>query len=151
MATKAMTKNQEEEGFLERLGKRLDNASVWHKRVLAVAAIIATIGGALATINASIENAFNAHIENHTQEIVERIESNSDSISRILSETEEIRMDTLRVQLLEYIYNEPSAHDSILKLAYTYFVEYNGDWVMTDKFKEWAEAEHVNIPFDLTH
>lgn len=152
MATKATTKElQEDEGFLERLGKRLDNASIWHKRLLGVFAIIATISGTVVAINTNINNALNDHIDNHTQAITARIDENKQSIQNVMTEVEKVRMDTLRVQLLQYIYNEPQAHDTILKLAYTYFVEYNGDWVMTDKFKEWAEAEKVNIPFDLSH
>lgn len=151
-------KKAETEGFLERLGKRIDNASAWHKRALAVGAIIATVSGACAVISNTVTAALDSHIAKQTQQITaaintnsEAIGANSQSIENNSRELGNIRKDTLRVQLLEYIYNEPMAVDTILKLAYTYFVEYDGDWIMTDKFKDWAEEYNVRVPFDLTH
>lgn len=144
--------------MIEKLGKRLDEASVWHKRVLAVVAIIATVSGAVVAISGMVTSSLDGFIKEHTVEITTAVETNStlindnnDAIHNNTQELEKVRMDTLRVQLMQYIQGDPSAHDTILKLGYTYFVEYKGDWVMTNKFKEWAASEGVQIPFDLSH
>ena len=154
--TKATTTNKC--SMIEKLGKRLDEASVWHKRILAVVAIIATISGSVVAISGMVTSSLDGFIKEHTTEITTAVETNSnlindnnDAIHNNTQELEKVRMDTLRVQLMQYIQGEPSAHDTILKLGYTYFVEYKGDWVMTNKFKEWAASEGVQIPFDLSH
>lgn len=137
--------------MIEKLGKRLDEASVWHKRVLAVAAIFATVSGAVVAISGMVTSSLDGFIKEHTTEIATAVDENSTAIQANTKELENVRQDTLRVQLMQYIQGEPSAHDTILKLGYTYFVEYKGDWVMTNKFKDWAESEGVKIPFDLSH
>lgn len=137
--------------MIEKLGKRLDEASVWHKRVLAVVAIIATVSGAVVAISGMVTSSLDGFIKEHTTEIAAAVDGNSTAIQANTKELENVRQDTLRVQLMQYIQGEPSAHDTILKLGYTYFVEYKGDWVMTNKFKDWAESEGVKIPFDLSH
>lgn len=137
--------------MIEKLGKRLDEASVWHKRVLAVVAIIATVSGAVVAISGMVTSSLDGFIKEHTTEIATAVDENSTAIQANTKELENVRQDTLRVQLMQYIQGEPSAHDTILKLGYTYFVEYKGDWVMTNKFKDWAESEGVKIPFDLSH
>ena len=144
--------------MIEKLGKRLDEASVWHKRVLAVVAIFATVSGAVVAISGMVTSSLDGFIKEHTTEIAtavgensQLIKDNSTAIQANTKELENVRQDTLRVQLMQYIQGEPSAHDTILKLGYTYFVEYKGDWVMTNKFKDWAAAEGVAIPFDLSH
>lgn len=147
--TKATTTNKC--SMIEKLGKRLDEASVWHKRVLAVVAIFATVSGAVVAISGMVTSSLDGFIKEHTTEIATAVDGNSTAIQANTKELENVRQDTLRVQLMQYIQGEPSAHDTILKLGYTYFVEYKGDWVMTNKFKDWAESEGVKIPFDLSH
>ena len=144
--------------MIEKLGKRLDEASVWHKRVLAVVAIFATVSGVVVAISGMVTSSLDGFIKEHTTEIATAVDENSQfikdnstAIQANTKELENVRQDTLRVQLMQYIQGEPSAHDTILKLGYTYFVEYKGDWVMTNKFKDWAAAEGVAIPFDLSH
>lgn len=153
-----MTKGTNKCSMIEKLGKRLDEASVWHKRVLAVVAIFATVSGAVVAISGMVTSSLDGFIKEHTTEIAtavgensQFIKDNSEAIHANTKELENVRQDTLRVQLMQYIQGEPSAHDTILKLGYTYFVEYKGDWVMTNKFKEWAASEGVQIPFDLSH
>lgn len=153
-----MTKATNKCSMIEKLGKRLDEASVWHKRVLAIVAIFATVSGAVVAISNMVTSSLDGFIKEHTTEITDAvgensqfIKDNSTAIQANTKELENVRQDTLRVQLMQYIQGEPSAHDTILKLGYTYFVEYKGDWVMTNKFKDWAESEGVKIPFDLSH
>lgn len=56
----------------------------------------------------------------------------------------DIRKDTLRIQLSQYMKDQPSNIDTILKLAETYFVELQGDWYMTSEFSKWAEKNNVD-------
>ena len=66
----------------------------------------------------------------------------------------ETRLDCLRTLLTTYINTQPTNHDTILKIAQRYFVDYGGDWVMTDEFLKWADSEteagrKVHIPANL--
>lgn len=65
------------------------------------------------------------------------------------AELHEIRLDTLRTQLYIKIEHEPKNHDTILKIAHRYFVEYGGDWVATTDFQAWADREHIKIPLAI--
>lgn len=56
----------------------------------------------------------------------------------------DIRKDTLRIQLSQYMKDQPSNIDTILKLAETYFVELHGDWYMTSEFSKWAEKNNID-------
>lgn len=133
---------QEQEGLLERIGKRLDNANVWYKRIAAVIAIVAAIWGGCVGVSNTLIDKLDTHIGDQLSEAVTQIESNSQNL-------QEIRLDTLRTQLLLYIYHDPTEHHTILEIAKVYFVDYGGDWIMTGKFREWAKAEGVEIPFEL--
>ena len=56
----------------------------------------------------------------------------------------ETRLDGLRTLLTMYINSQPENHDTILKIAEKYFMEFDGDWVMTDEFLKWADSETEN-------
>lgn len=135
---------QEQEGFLERLGKRLDNANVWYKRIAAILAIIGAILGGCATVASTVNHTLDEHIGNQLTAVVSNVETNTESLQNI-------RLDTLRTQLLLYMYHDPHEHHTILEIARVYFVDYGGDWIMTNKFKQWAKDEGVEIPFELSH
>lgn len=134
----------EKEGFLERLGKRLDNINVWYKRLAGLVVILAAIWGGCTSIASTVTTNLDEHISKQTDTIVAQVAENQ-------KELEEIRLDTLRTQLLLYIYHDPDEHNTILEIAKVYFVDYKGDWVMTAKFKKWARDEGVEIPFELNH
>lgn len=133
---------QEQEGLLERIGKRLDNANVWYKRIAVVVTIVAAIWGGCVSVTNSLTQTLDNHIGGQLTEVVTTVDANSESLR-------DIRLDTLRTQLLLYMYHEPAEHHTILEIAKVYFVDCGGDWVMTDKFKRWATEEGVSIPFDL--
>lgn len=135
---------KEQEGLLERIGKRLDNANVWYKRIAAVIAIIAAIWGGCVGIANTITQTLDTHIGEQLSDVANHVETNADSL-------QDIRLDTLRTQLLLYMYHEPHEHHTILEIAKVYFVDCGGDWIMTDKFKRWAKEEGVEIPFELNH
>ena len=135
---------QEQEGLLERIGKRLDNANVWYKRIAAMIAIVAAIWGGCVGIANSLTATLDQHIGSQLASVADNVDANSESL-------QDIRLDTLRTQLLLYMYHEPQEHNTILEIARVYFVEYHGDWIMTNKFKQWAKEEEVEIPFELNH
>lgn len=135
---------QEQEGFLERFGKRLDNLNIWYKRIAAIIAIIIAIWGGCRGIAATLTATLDNHISGQIDQVITYVENNSE-------ELQDIRLDTLRVQLLFYMYHDPKQYNTILEIAHVYFVDYGGDWVMTNKFKQWAREEGVEIPFELGH
>lgn len=52
------------------------------------------------------------------------------------------------------IFRRPENHDTIIKYGYRYFVELDSDWVETEKFEAWMEAEKnagrpVHLPREL--
>lgn len=90
----------------------------------------------------------------HKQESSERTKHLQDSLDEIKKLTLETRLDSIRTLLTMYINTQPENHDTILKIAQRYFIEYGGDWVMTDEFLKWADSEteagrKVHIPSNL--
>ena len=72
----------------------------------------------------------------HTEEsnrIISDISSSLDDLKKLSLDT---RKDTLRIQLLMILEQQPENIDTILKLAETYFVELHGDWYMTSEFNK---------------
>lgn len=59
---------------------------------------------------------------------------------------QDIRKDTLRIQLSNYMKDQPENIDTIIKIAETYFVEMNGDWYMTSEFQKWADSQGIKVP-----
>lgn len=62
----------------------------------------------------------------------------------------DIRKDTLRIQLSQYIKDQPNNIDTILKIAEEYFVKMKGDWYMTSEFQKWAKAHDIVVPQVIT-
>lgn len=84
--------------------------------------------------------------EKHKKEsdmVVNNINTNIDKLIKISQDT---RKDTLRIQLLMVMKDQPENVDTILKLAQVYFVDLKGDWYMTSEFNKWAKKHDVIIP-----
>lgn len=62
----------------------------------------------------------------------------------------DIRKDTLRIQLSQYMKDQPDNLDTIIKLAEEYFVKMKGDWYMTSEFRKWAKAHDIEVPQVIT-
>lgn len=62
-------------------------------------------------------------------------------VSELKNLTIDNKLDNLRIQLTLKTTYQPENHDTILKIAQKYFVEMGGDWVATDEFIAWANAE----------
>lgn len=78
----------------------------------------------------------------HEEKIDELIECDS----KFDAELKEIRLDTTRTQLYFKMEHDTHNHDTILKIAFRYFVELGGDWVATIDFLAWAEKEKIKVP-----
>lgn len=72
----------------------------------------------------------------------ERTQKLEEALVEIKGLAVESRLDNLRTLLTIYINSQPTNHDTILKIAEKYFIEYNGDWVMTNEFLQWVDREN---------
>lgn len=101
------------------------------------------------------ENRQAKALREHEDMSQKQVETLTSALSNLQVMLEENRLDNLRIQLNQYIQYQPQNHDTILKVAERYFVEYKGDWVMTDEFERWVENENkagrkVHIPHGLS-
>ena len=78
-----------------------------------------------------------------------RIASFREAVDELIDTARETKRDTLRIQLLMVLANQPDNIDTILKLAQTYFVNLQGDWYMTSEFTKWAKTHEIEIPDSL--
>lgn len=87
------------------------------------------------------------------QEHMETSEKDRKSLHEAFGRMEEnqdaIRKDTLRIQLVMHIKDQPENVDTILRLAEEYFVHLHGDWYMTSEFYKWADEHNVRIPPEI--
>lgn len=93
-------------------------------------------------------------LKKQDEKSVERVEAFRSAVEEIKNLAIETRLDNLRTLLTLYIHDQPENHDTILKIAERYFLEFGGDWVMTDEFLRWADSEteegrKVHIPSNL--
>lgn len=56
-----------------------------------------------------------------------------------------LEQDSARTQLLTLMSSYPDNESEIMKVAYHYFHDLNGDWYMTELFSEWATARDINV------
>lgn len=66
-------------------------------------------------------------------------------LSSVETTVNEIRQDTVRLQLDNLINNDSENIESILTVAHKYFIEMKGDWYMTEKFKKWGIEHNVDL------
>lgn len=73
-------------------------------------------------------------------------------LSSVETTVNDIRQDTVRLQLDNLINNDSDNVESILTVARTYFIDMGGDWYMTEKFKQWGREHNVDLSdFTFTH
>lgn len=73
-------------------------------------------------------------------------------MSSIETTVNDIRQDTVRLQLDNLINNDSDNVESILTVAKVYFIDMKGDWYMTEKFKKWGREHDVDLSdFNFTH
>lgn len=66
-------------------------------------------------------------------------------ISSVENTVNDIRQDTIRLQLDNLINNDANNTSSILSVAKVYFIDMKGDWYMTEKFKKWGKEHDVDL------
>lgn len=66
-------------------------------------------------------------------------------ISSVENTVNEIRQDTIRLQLDSLINNDSENKESILSVAKVYFLDMKGDWYMTEKFKKWGKEHDIDL------
>ena len=89
------------------------------------------------------------NLANHIKDSNQIINGFTDTLSEIKKTGEDTRKDTLRIQLLMIMKDQPENTDTILRLAQTYFIKLKGDWYMTSEFNKWAKAHDIELPPDI--
>ena len=95
------------------------------------------------------KKATDTQLLEHTKEPARVIDNVSKTLDEVTDLTLDTRKDTLRIQLLMIMRDQPDNTDTILKLAETYFVKLKGDWYMTVEFLKWAKAHDIIIPDEV--
>lgn len=85
-------------------------------------------------------------IEAAVAPIKAELEEQKKANEQMVHELHQVRQDGTRAQFMIKLAHEPTNYDTILRIAYRYFVEQDGDWVMTNEFVQWAEKYHVAVP-----
>lgn len=120
----ATTKSRANKGIWKTVPKRIQTASA----VLAsIVAICTTVGSVLAW--------FEAKMTEHLDVKIDTLEST----------VKDIRQDTVRLQLDNLINGDSDNIESILNVAKVYFIDMQGDWYMTEKFKRWGREHDVDL------
>lgn len=120
----ATTKSRANKGIWKNVPKRIQTASA----VLAsIVAICTTIGGVLSWFEAKMTE----HLDNR--------------IDTLESTVNDIRLDTVRLQLDGLMAHDSNNIESILSVARVYFIDMQGDWYMTEKFKRWGREHDVDL------
>lgn len=100
----------------------------------AVVVIFTTCGSAVAWVQGKLSEQLDARF------------------SSIETTVNDIRQDTVRLQLDNLINNDSDNVESILTVAKVYFIDMKGDWYMTEKFKKWGREHDVDLSdFNFTH
>ena len=106
------------------------------KDTAAVITAISVIAGALITCSSFIGS-----------KITESVDKKLDNISEKL---DNIELDSTRTQLLTLLKNYPDNKSEILKVAYHYFKELDGDWYMSELFDEWSKERNIDVSHIMT-
>ena len=98
--------------------------------ILGSGALSALISGIFGMIQA--RRSKQAEIEQELKEVKEKLDI--------------AEKDALRTQLMVMIKDYPHETTDILRLAEYYFKKLEGNWVMSNIFREWCEATNTKIP-----
>lgn len=72
-------------------------------------------------------------------------EETNEKLDTISSKIDGLELDSTRTQLLTLISDYPNNESEILKVAYHYFKELNGDWYMSELFSKWASQKGIDV------
>lgn len=96
------------------------------------------------------ENRTRNELQKHIKESNELREELKECMVDTKTSLIDIRRDTLRIQLSQYMKDQPDNIDTILKIAEEYFVHLKGDWYATSEFRKWAKAHDIEVPQIIT-
>lgn len=122
------------------MGKRkvaTSHKSYWKslpKRVQTASAVLASIVAICTTVGAVL-SWFEAKMTEHLDTRIDTLEST----------VNDIRQDTVRLQLDGLMAHDSNNVESILSVARVYFIDMKGDWYMTEKFKKWGREHDVDL------
>jgi hypothetical protein len=88
------------------------------------------------------EKRSEAQLKEHEIEVGKKLKAYDATLETIVSFCKENQLAILRLEMGAAIVRNPENHDTILKYAERYFVDLGGDWVQTDVFFAWIEAEN---------
>lgn len=88
-------------------------------------------------------------MQKHIKESSETFDKINTTLEELRHMTADVRRDTLRIQLRNYIKDEPENLDTILTIANEYFGVYHGNWIAHHEFLEWADKHRVHIPGNI--
>lgn len=111
--------------------------SMWEsvpKRVQTASAVLASIIAICTTVG-SILSWFETKMTEHLDSRIDTLENT----------VNDIRQDTIRLQLDNLINGDADNIESILTVARVYFIDMDGDWYMTEKFKRWGREHDVDL------
>lgn len=104
------------------------------KRIQTASAVLASIIAICTTVG-SVLAWFESKMTEHLDNRIDTLESTVNNI----------RLDTVRLQLDGLMAHDSNNIESILSVARVYFIEMNGDWYMTEKFKKWGREHDVDL------
>ena len=104
------------------------------KRVQTASAVLASVIAICTTVGA-ILSWFETKMTEHLDTRIDTLEST----------VNDIRLDTVRLQLDGLMAHDASNIESILSVARVYFIDMRGDWYMTEKFKAWGREHDVDL------
>ena len=88
-------------------------------------------------------------MESHIKEADKKTKELQDGIVALQKVADATRLDTLRIQLFQYMQYQPDNVDTILKIAETYFCGKGGNWVMETEFLKWSKRRGIDVPSDI--
>jgi len=101
------------------------------KEVSAILSALVVIFTTVGSLMTWFQNNITAHID--------------DRIDTLENTVNDIRLDTVRLQLDGLMAHDANNIESILSVAKVYFLDMNGDWYMTEKFKQWGREHDVDL------
>lgn len=88
------------------------------------------------------EKRSESRLKEHELEVGKKLKAYDATLETIVSFCKENQLAILRIEMGTAIVRNPENHDTILKYAERYFLDLGGDWVQTDVFFAWIEAEN---------
>lgn len=117
--------------------------------VILLIGAIGGLSGIFSTIVTAIFKIVDLRKEKKGQGIDAKLQPIINKLEEQSKDLDQIRGDTVRLQLSNLIHREPENVDTILRVAQFYFCDLGKNWWMASEFKKWARVHDVEIPGDI--